>query len=330
MMKIKSFIGLQTFLMIAIAISFYFGWHGYNFLKKPDGWNWPWQLALSTIVLVEIVFLNVFRADSYSKTNKIAVFVFGFLALAFSVALPLLSSWADYQKLDRFVDSQIEITEPEYYSENVIPALEEELKDAENLIAPRKAEKSRLMKIGTGEFRYKKNDGTIGITTGIDAARWIPWKSEKADFQKVDNLKKLIREYREADKTAKNSYEEAKNSTNASLKTAKSDKKYGWWSFWFKVSLIVFLGFASLYYMYSYSNPEKSEFNEKPLKRPTPKKPLVLSKDKKIVIEKFPDAEGTIVNAELVEIRSGGKVIGSAKLAPHAWRNARINIETKN
>ena len=329
---IIDFLNSYTFLGIAVLISFYFGWHGYYFLLEK--WQWePWQLSFSTIFLVEIVFLNVFRANSYSKVGRIPVFIFGFLALVFTVALPLLSSWYDYQKLDRVVESVVAISEPEYYAKEVIPALQDELLEAELVIAPRSAERKRRMAIGPEIY----SKGAEGVSyTGFQAAGWIPYgETEKADFKKVADLKKKIREYRESDKDAKNSYESLKNSASAALKTVKSDKSYGWWALWFKFALIIFLGVSSLYYMYSYSNPEvkkdasilggESETKTTLLSKikAVKKETVIRSKWKLSVIEKYPDAEAiTSKDKSRVDIISGGEVIGSSNNAANAWINA--------
>lgn len=321
-MKINSVISRQTFLFIAVAISIYFGVHGYFYLVKK--WEWPWGLSLATIVLVELVFLNVFRADSYSKVSRIPVFIFGFLALIFSIALPLLSSWDDYQTLERKVTATVELTEPVYYSAKVLPALEKELEAAEAAIAPRVAERNRRMMIGKGEYsRRTMNDGTVRTFSGYEAAGWIPHgEAEKAAFRKVEDLKGTIREYLEADKTARNAYQVAKNNAVANLKAIKSDAFYGWWAFWFKVALIVFLGVASLYYMYSYSNPETKEIRE----LGKTEQVLILN-DKDFVKRKFSDAFGTGIGKEVqIKSHSAGGLLGAGKNADQAWWDARQNI----
>ncbi|MCK4708834.1 MAG: hypothetical protein KAU21_09470, partial [Gammaproteobacteria bacterium] len=120
-MKIDSYVR-YIFLAIAISISLFFGGHGYVVLEP----KWGWPLAAATVIILEAVFLNVFLADAYSNVSKILVYAFGFFALIFSVSLPLISSWEVYQGIERVVIATKKTTEPEYYSKNVIPALEKE------------------------------------------------------------------------------------------------------------------------------------------------------------------------------------------------------------
>ncbi len=327
-MKKENFIFIRyIFLAIAVSISVYFGVHGYLLLEP----KWGWQLALSTVVILEAIFLNVIIAYAYSKIGKVSAFAFGFLALVFSVALPLISSWEDYQKLDRIVAATLELSEPEYYSENVIPALETELANAKSVIALRLAEKKRRWDLGDEIYQKRlQKDGSIRLITGFEASSWIPFgEDEKAKFKKVDDLTSKITRYREKDKSVKNAFNEKRNSANASLAGAETDKEYGLWIFWFKFCLIIFLGVASLYYMRAYSNPETNEITINTIK---PKK-QVRDKNKLSVLERFPNAISEIVEGGAkVQIRASinGVIIGSAKVAPSAWLKARKNIENDN
>lgn len=335
-MKTPFYIRL-IFLAIVFAISVFFGVHGYLLLEP----KWGWELALSTVAILEVVFISVILAYVYSKIGKITALAFGVAALVFSVSLPLISTWEDFQKLDRIVTATIEMTEPEYYSKNVIPALEKELKNAKSVITTRVAEKNRRYNMGEKIYeRRLQKDGSIRLITGIEASTWIPWtEDEKAKFKKVDDLTAKITRYREEDKKAKNTFDDKNNTSNANLAGAKSDVKYGLWMFWFKSALIVFLGFASPFYMYSYSNPDEPETDEKQLPivdKPVPKikkTKVIKSESQMFVMNKYPDAKGIISDDKLavnVILSTTGEVIGTAKMAPQAWRNARKNIETKN
>lgn len=326
----------HTFLLIAIAISIYFGVHGFYFLK--DKWVWPLSLSISTIVLIELIWLNVFRPKTYAKEVNLLA---GVIAMSFCVFLPFLSSWSDYQKLERKATVAIKIEQPEYYNDNVIPALEYELSALESRIAPRIAERKRRASIGKSEYsREILKDGTLRLYSGIEAASWIPVKGkEKEAFRRVEQLRNQIRKYREADLKAKNSFKEKQTTQVAKIAGLNADVDNGRLSFGFKGILILALGLFSLYYMYSYSNPGKGDDPDEPKShenlppiakksaKKQPKKIPIRSEDKKFVLEKYPNAIGILLaGGKGVEIRADGKVIGSSTLAPHAWRDAKKNI----
>ncbi|MCK5611230.1 hypothetical protein KAR91_55685 [Candidatus Pacearchaeota archaeon] len=331
--KSSDYIAMKILLLIVLGVSVYFATQGYKFLKNI--WDWK-DTALPTVILVETIYIFALMAGYRSKTNRAVAFVVAFFALSASAALPIFSAYDTYEKAKRVVIvATREIPIPIYFKDTVINDMQSELDELEAIVGPKKKEKVRRMNIGNGVYEKRNNkDGTIRIITGFEAANWIPWRSDKKDFNRVKFLKDDIRAKKESDVAELNKYNLGAAALNFEKKSSVSDENNAFGTFIKQLLIILFFAGASLYYMYAYNNPKRTNplVQKKPEEPKEPEIPVVATQqtfnNKEFVLLEYPDAVGK-KEGGLIQIRSGGLILGSAKNAPHAWRDARVNIVNK-